>query len=207
MLTFPLSLAQFWDRLPIADLSFDLGEALAQSRTGGGGILTADLADRLWGGTVTLGRITYAEASEVEVLISVLRQAGRSFRAHDIRRPECRVAPIPGGASPVVGAGGVTARTLAVAGLPVGFVLSPGDHMGLGSMLHRIVTGGAANGSGQIAEVEVEPAILPGPGVGDPLVLSRASITATYVADSFDPGISRRGIVDGLKFSFVERFA
>ncbi len=202
-LTFPLSLAQFWEKLPIDDFSMEIGEALEISQLGGGGILTADLGERLWAGRVRLGRVTYDEAAEVEGLISLLRAGKRTFQAYDIRRPECRAGALPPGFEPKVGPSGVTARTLSLVDLPAEFVISPGDHLGLGGMLHRVVQGGTV-APGGIPEIEVTPEILPGPVAGDPVTLSRASIEAMIVPGSFEPGASRRHVLDGLSFSFIE---
>ena len=65
VLTFPLSHATFWLRLPIARETFEIASAVETSRTRGGEILTADLGASLWSGKIELGPMTQAEARAI----------------------------------------------------------------------------------------------------------------------------------------------
>lgn len=212
-LTFPLPLATFWSRLPVDSIELDLGEALQLDETGGGEQLTADLGVRLWRGSVTMGRLFYAEAAEVEVLLDTLRQAGRFFLANDVRRP----APLLDPSGAILGVATVTvsaipsARELTLAGLPVGYVLSPGDYLSFtydGTKarrgFHRVVTGGTASGGGVLGPIEVVPPLRPGLATGTAVTLSNPAFKAVLEPGSAARGTSRRKITEGASFGFVQ---
>lgn len=212
-LSFPLSLATFWTRLPIDSFELDLGEALQLDETGGGEQLTADLGVRLWRGTVTMGRLRYAEAAEVEVLLDTLRQAGRFFLGNDARRPR----PLADPTGAILGAAAVTVsaipstRELTLAGLPAGYVLSPGDYLsftydGTNARrgFHRVVTGGAASGGGVLGPVEIVPPLRPGLTTGTAVTLSSPVFKACLLAGTAARGASRRQITEGSTFGFIQ---
>ena len=212
--TFPLTLADFWLRLPVSEIAFDLGEAMENNRTAGGQQMSADLGERLWQGRVTLGRLTQAEADEVEPLIELLRQAGRSFIASDLRRPAPRIDP----AGAFIGSAAVTMtavssdrRQVTLAGAPAGYVLSRGDYIGFsyGSgpvrhALHRLVETVTANASGVFPAAEVVPAVRLGTTPPHAVTLVHPFCKAVIVPGSFAPGRARRGLSEGLSFSFVQ---
>lgn len=212
-LSFPLSLATFWARLPVDSIELDLGEAMQLDETGGGEQLSADLGVRLWRGTVTMGRLRYTEAAEVEVLLDTLRQAGRFFLANDIRRPKPLLDPtgsILGAASVTVSAIPST-RELSLAGLPAGYVVSVGDYLSFtydGAKarrgFHRVVTGGTASGGGALGPIEVVPPLRPGLTTGTAVVLSNPVFKASLEAGSAARGASRRQITEGSTFGFVQ---
>ena len=85
--SFPLSVTDFMRALPIAEISFDAPEQIEVNQTAGGEIITGDLGPMLWQGDVRLGTMTHAEASHADVMLDLLRPAGRMFYAYDTRRP------------------------------------------------------------------------------------------------------------------------
>lgn len=129
-LSYPLSREVFFDALPAASVTFDLGENVDLAATRGGEQLAAEAGERLWQGEVALGRLLRAETGRPEVLVDLIRQPGRSFMAYDRRRP----APLADPAGAVLGAStptilalnGSDAREMRLAGLPSGYVLSAG---------------------------------------------------------------------------------
>jgi hypothetical protein len=211
-LTATIALVDFWNKLPIDTLNIDLAEAMQSDRTQGGEQLTADLGERLWRGEVTFGRLTYAEAAAVEVLLDVLRQSGRFFFGTDIRRRRPLADPngtILGAATPTVSAI-PNNRDLTIAGLPAAYVLTPGDWLGFvydGATarrgFHRVVDGGTASGGG-VLTVEVVPALRAGLLTGTSIVLSNPLFKARVTPGSSDRGDSRRLITQGGKFSFEQ---
>lgn len=131
-LAYPLARETFFDVLPIASMNLHLPEAVTLARTAGGEQLPAELGERLWTGQVTLGPLLRAETGRPEVLIDILRGAGRSFLVYDRRRPAPLSDPagaILGAAAPVIDTLGADARELRVGGLPVGYQLSSGDYL------------------------------------------------------------------------------
>lgn len=214
-LTFPLSRADFFDRLPISSLQFDPPEAVELSQTGGGVQLTANLGPRLWRGEVTLGRLTYAEAAAVGVRIDVLREAGRAFMAYDARRPFPGFDPtgtILGAATPTIHALNGNNRELQLAGLPAGYRLQAGDHLSFAYGanpvcfgLHRVVDDlVTAAGTGVTPSFEVMPHIRPGAVVGAQVTLVRAYCKAILISGSVNKGVARRNIEEGTTFSFIQ---
>ena len=124
LVTFPLTLAQFYNLLPIAKAELDLPEALDMSQTAGGEVLTSDLGASLWAGRIDLGVMTHDEVSAIRPLINVLRRAGSSFLVSDPTRPWPRLDPngtLLGAATPTILAVGGSMRELSLSGLPAGY--------------------------------------------------------------------------------------
>ena len=215
-LTYPLALAAFADILPVAELTFHLPEQVAQSRTAGGEQLTADVGERLWTGRMTLGRMTRGEAGRPEVLVELIRQAGRSFQIYDRHRINPRLDPtgaILGASAVTIRALGTDARELSLTGLPAGYTLSAGDHLSFAythlgftrQALHRVVTTTvAANGAGQTPMFEVVPAIRQGAVAGAPVQLKKAWCKAVAVAGSVGEAVRTATMSEGLTFEWVQ---
>lgn len=214
-LVFPLAIADFFDLLPIGRFRFELGEALEQNRTLGGTQLSADLGERLWQGEIALGKMTWDEVALVEPRLDVLREAGRSFVLYDPRQPF--PAADPGGA--ILGSAVVTidtlepdAAALTLTGLPIGYVLSPGDRMSFAyqtngvirQAMHRVVVGTMADAFGRAGPIMVSPHIRDGVALGAAVALIRPSCRAVIVAGSASIGDSRRTVTEGATFRFVQ---
>lgn len=97
LLSFPLSLAQFFDLLPIEAMTFGPADAVEVDETAGGEVLTASLGPPLWRGRLDLAALTHAEAQAIVPLLNLLRRPGGSFMIGDPRR----LTPLadPGGVS------------------------------------------------------------------------------------------------------------
>lgn len=215
-LTYPLSTANFMDLLPVQSFTFTLPEQVIQSRTGQGEQLTADVAERLWTGKITLGRLKRNEAARPEVLIELIRQAGRSFMVYDLHRENPLTDPfgtILGASAVTILALGGDARELSLTGLPAGYTLSAGDHLSFSythlavtrQALHRVVTPTVtANGAGQTALFEVVPAIRQGAVAGAAVTLKKPSCKAVAVAGSIEEAIRTRTMSEGLSFDWVQ---
>ncbi|PWE27005.1 hypothetical protein C4N9_18545 [Pararhodobacter marinus] len=211
-LTFPLPQAAFFAGLPVAECRFHLPASLNISRTRGGAIKTARMAERLWTGQLVLPPRRYAEAARIEALISALSEPGRSFLAHPLPITAPIADPqglILGGATPSLHSVVQGGREIRVAGLPEGYVLTPGDMLGVvyGSNptrygLHRLVSGATATGAGITPVVEVTPPLRPGVAAGAPVSLVRPAIKAVLI-----PGQGARvrpGMVEGIVLDFVQ---
>lgn len=213
-LAYPLTLAQFWDLLPISTVSLDCAPQLEMSGTGAGQQLTRELAPALWRGTVTLGNLTPAEAAEAAALIDLARASGASFMARNLMRTYPAADPdamILGAASPTVQAIGATRRDLRITGLPARYVLTRGDLIGIswGTSpvrygVHRIVIGGLADTAGLTGWIEVAPALPAGLVTTSAVVLSRPAFKAMVVPGSVRAGTQRRGLVEGAAFDLVQ---
>lgn len=215
-LSYPLSREVFFDALPAASVTFDLGENVDLAATRGGEQLAAEAGERLWQGEVALGRLLRAETGRPEVLVDLIRQPGRSFMAYDRRRPAPLADPagaVLGGATPTIFAlNGSDAREMRLAGLPSGYVLSAGDYLSFAygaspvrQALHRVVDPlVTADTSGQTPFFEVIPAIRPGAAAGAAVQLVRPWCKAVVVFGSVAPMRGTHTVYDGLAFRFVQ---
>lgn len=212
-ISFPVAKVDFFNGLKVAACTFDLPGGLQMSRTAGGEIITADLGARLWRGTVTLADMRHADAVKVQAMLNRLTDSGASFLAYD--PAHWRPAYDPTGA--LLGAAAVTinslptARELTLAGLPAGYVLTPGDYLSwnYGSSpvrraFHQVVVGGTANGSGITPALEVVPEIRPGSAAGASVLINQPYCKAVVVPGSFKGRSSRPAISGGMQFDFIQ---
>lgn len=213
-LAFPLALAEFWDLLPISTLAMDCAPQLEASGTGAGQQLTRELAPALWRGTVTLGRVTPAEAADAMALVDLARQSGASFLACDLMRPYPSLDPdgaVLGPATVTVQSIGATRRDLRLTGLPPNYQLRRGDLVGvtwgaapLRYGLHRIVVAASADATGLTGWCEVAPALPSALVPGAAATLARPPVKAMMVPGSVRAGTLRRGLVEGAAFDFIQ---
>ena len=210
-----LNRSQFLFKLPISDMTMRCPSQSEHNRTGSGEQLGADIGVRLWQGEIILGRMTRSEAGEVEVLVDLMAQTGRSFRCFDIRRPYPFSDPkgtAISGFSPVIHALYPTVpNELRIGALPNSFTLSAGDYLSFsyGSnpvryALHRVVTTVTAASGGITPVMEVDPPIRSGAVVGAAVELVQPWCKAVVVAESVQPNRTRQTISEGLRFSFVQ---
>lgn len=214
-LSFPLDRDTFLGALPVSEQVFDLSENLEISGLGDGSILRDEVGPRLWTGTFAIDHMTFAQARQVEALLSLLQGPQRSFLAW---RLDCAYpASDPDGSqlsgySPTISALDANNRELRITGLPVGYTLGRGDMLsfayGSGPVryaLHRIVSGSAvADGQGLSPWIEVVPHIRPGAAVSAAVTLTRPFCKAIVVPGSVTPGTSRRSKLRRLSFSFMQ---
>ncbi len=205
-LTFPLAITQFFNLLPIEQITFDCPEQNQESQTGQGERISAALAPMLWTAEVRLGVMMMAESAQFEALLDVLRATGRTFYAYDVRRRFPMADPtgsILGSSAPVI-ASLPNAREITISGLPAGYQLTAGDYLsfdyGGRRALHRLVSGAVASGGGVTPVFEVTPSIRAGAAVSAPVGLIRASCKATLVAGSVSKGSTKNGITRDMTF-------
>ncbi|NTT88575.1 hypothetical protein [Tabrizicola fusiformis] len=213
VLTFPLSLAQFYDLLPISKAELDQPEALDLSQTTGGEVLTADLGTSLWSGRIELGVMTHDEVSAIRPLINILRRAGTSFLVSDPTRPWPRLDPngtVLGAATPTILAIGGSGRELSLTGLPAAYPISRGDLMSFtyGSptryALHEVVGAAVANGAGETGLIEVNPPIRPGASAGAAVQLIWPRCKARLVPGQNATGITSHTITSEAKLAWTQ---
>jgi hypothetical protein len=214
LLTFPLSLAQFFDLLPIGAFRMAPQDAVEQNETAGGEVLSADIGTPLWTGEIDLSLVTHAEAGDVTPLINVLRRPGTSFLCSDPTRPWPRLDPngtILGAANPQILAVGASMRELSFSGLPASYALSRGDRVSFTYLSnptryahHELVAGAVANGSGQTGLIEVTPPIKPGAAAGTAVQFVWPRLKARLIPGTVDLGQSRQTITDQMTFGWTQ---
>ncbi|MBC7156492.1 MAG: hypothetical protein H5U20_03135 [Rhodobacteraceae bacterium] len=212
-LTFPVPLADFWDKLPIGPSApLFLRSAVRADEDDTGVVLPSGIGFSGWRGEARVARLR--NDATVAALVDVLRITGGSFLAYEKSRPAPAADPTGAGLSgfsPQVTAFAANNREITLGGLPAGYVLSPGDFIGwtyasnpTRRALHRFVLGGAANGSGVTASLEVVPHVRPGAVAPVAAVLVKPSAAFVILSESHNPG--NRGVVTttGLAFDFAQ---
>lgn len=215
-LTFPLPLNDFFGGLNVQATELFLAPSLVVTgRTRGGSVLTTDLGDRLWQGVCALPPARPADAAAIRARLSVLCDGGRSLLIHPMPLWAPRADPdgsILGAATPSIHTVAANNREVRIQGLPVDYVISPGDHLSAtyGSNPTRYgflqaVTEAVADGSGVTPLFEVTPFVPYGLAATAPVTLVRPVIKAVL-----DPGAINWGqapdkiAVHGMSFGFIQ---
>jgi hypothetical protein len=213
-LTYPLTLAQFFDLTDIQTGKFTLPDARQFDTTAGGEILESSLGSRLWMGEVTLISKTHKSQAQIEAFIEALMEPGTSFLAYDKRAAFPASDPtgsILGAATPVISSVAANNKDLTISGLPAAYVLTRGDMLSFTYSssptryaLHRVVVGATASGGG-VATVEVTPPIRPGFAVSAAITLIKAKMQAKIVPGSYQPSHGDPGLQSsGVSFQFSQ---
>lgn len=212
-LTFPLSLAAFFDDLCIAEASFYLAENSVYSRTGAGEIIGAQVGPSLWRGTVSLRPHKIDDALMIAARLDTLRIPGRSFLVSPYGGEFPRMDPdgiILGLANPLIGTVNANRVTVGITNLPSGYKISQGDFLSVeyGTPvrygLYQIASGGTANGSG-VATVEVSRPLSAGIVPGMDVRLVNPICKSVIAPGEYTPFSStRRRWSSGLSFGFIQ---
>ena len=175
-------------------LSFRLQPMLEVSPTRGGKQIAADLGPALWMGEFSTGLLTAAKFGIARAWIDTLSST-QTFYGYD----KLREYPLRG--LPIGFSGACTVSTFALpfaltlAGLPAGFVLSPGDYVsfdyasGSSRALHRVVAGGTASGGGSLL-LEVRPAIRSGLVASQAATVFRSAARMIILPDTYEENIT-----------------
>ncbi|MDN5786400.1 hypothetical protein [Pseudorhodobacter sp.] len=212
--TFPLTLAQFMQILPIREMSFTLGGAVEISETEGGEILTAALGTRLWEGDIFLDDMTRDEAGDVMAMLELLRGSGARFMVYDLARPGPRLDISGVGLasfSPKLLSVSGTTREISLSGLPASYALRRSDYLSFsyGSdpvryALHRVAAPVSASVGGVTPLFEVSPNIRPGFALNANVTLLKASCKAVVVPGSIQAGRHKATMTTGVSFKFKQ---
>jgi len=214
-LTFPLSRADFWDRLPISSGPLRLTESYAFSATESGEVRTEATGNRLWGADIALGTVTPDEGRDIGPLLDLVRQEGGTFFAWDVRHSGPRDDPsgaILGTATPVIGGLPAGGREMRLNGLPPNYVLRRGDMLSfayaaspvryaLHKIVDEVVTAGTGGATGLF---EVVPRIAAGAVGGELVNLIKPSCKAILRPGTFQPGTEQHFVTRGAAFSIIQ---
>lgn len=211
-LQYPLSLADFFDTLPVKNVIARPGRAVTTSETGGGEFIAHNRGARLWHGKVVLDKDHHRFWAATEAVLSLLEEAGASFLLWDVRMRGPIADPdktLLGAATPVIADVAANNRELDLSGLPAGYVLQRGDLLGFqyGSnpkryAYHRVVTGDTASLGGTARNIEVTPFLRPGAIVGTFVTLGTPVLKARL--SEADYGASRAAISEGGSFNWIQ---
>lgn len=214
-LTYPLSVADFMDILPVGSMTMEIPEMVETARTKSGALISVNVGDRLWQGDIKLGNVRNSRAGHAQVLIDLLRGDGRTCLIYDKRRPGPLYdldGMILGASVPTIASLSSDGREMSIAGLPPNYMLAIGDYLGFmyGSpatsyALHRVVDLTVmADDTGLTPLFEVMPEIQPGAAIGATLTLIKAPCKAQIVPGSTQAGSGNAMIFGGQRFSFLQ---
>ena len=185
-LTFPLSAAEWMDKLAVDDVVFDLDEAMEISETAGGEVMSKRLSPSLWRGRVDLTGLRYDCGAERAAMLAVLRQPGASFLVYNRRKQFPAYDPDGsrlGSAIPIINT--VYAQTIRLDGFPPLYRLTAGDYIGwqygtdpVRYALHQVTVTATANGAGssnpgRINALDIYPFARTGAVPGIPVTVIR----------------------------------
>ncbi len=168
--TFPLAAASLADLLRIRSVTWSLERFVETSGVGTGEWLEAELGPPLWHADCETPPMTNDEVDQVMARFDLLDGGRQAFYLYNPARlgPQTdRDGAILGAASVKVKSVGSDNKSLALKGLPSGYVLSAGDFVAVDygtpsrRALFRMAAGGTADGSGT-AELELRPHVRPG---------------------------------------------
>lgn len=214
ILTYPLSLATFFQGLRIASGDLRLTGGLQENATGGGEVITAAIGARLWEADATIAASD--DPGAVEAVLASLQTPGFTFFADARKRPFPAADPtgsLLGASTPIIATLPAGGRSMTLSGLPANYVLRAGDFISFqrGSPvryeMHQLVTSATANGSGVSPEFDVVPAIRPGVTVSTPVVLSRPFFRAVIVPGSVKFSPFSLGPRQGPSFTYRQTLA
>jgi len=201
-LSFPLTLAQFSERLRVASMTLHCPAVTEDSRTAAGEIIRASLGAALWQGEMTLAPAYHANAREAQVMLELLLQPGASF----LFSPPAYVRA--GNATATLSSVNANMRDVSLTNAGANAVLRAGSYIsftyGTNPVrygFHQIVQTVTASGAGA-ATVEVTPPIRAGFGANATVQLARPVMKAVLM--NRNPGRSAPLITDGISLQFTQ---
>lgn len=211
-LSWPLPAQEFFDDLPIAEISFTLGRASEFSETGGGEVIDHQLGARLWQGRIKLDKESHAYWAALEARLALLEEPGASLLLYDTRLPGPIAHPdlAPGALDNVqIGTVEDNNREISLVGLPQGYQVSRGDVLGftyganpIRYAYHRVVTGAVADAGGVAGLIELTPFLRPGALSGLAVTLQSPVLKAKIQEAAY--GTSRAIISEGGMFTWTQ---
>lgn len=212
-ITFPLSLADFWDLLIInveSDDGFRLDRNDEISIQGGGGVLSKNLGPPLWSVTPQSGRMPHENLTRIRAIIEMLEDTRQTFYCYDVVHNYPQYDPT----GAILGASTVQINSipdnvhLTLKGLPVGYVITVGDMISYTFLsasrtaLVRAQETVTANGSGITPSFQVSPSLRPGIAANDAVSLKKPQMKALIVPGSV--GYGRADLFTTLSFKALQ---
>lgn len=194
-LTFPYPLAFLSDALCTRDdVLLTLRRNDEISGSGDGRYWTAQLARPIWSATVNISYQHRARAREIDAKIRALNGSANAFLWAD---PFYRTSVDPG-SSATISAIGADRTTIALTGLPAGYVINPGDRLSIAwgtdrYYLAEVAETVAASGSGLTGQFGVMPYLPLSISTGAAVEMAKPVVKMIIPPDGYTPFSSRPG--------------
>ncbi|MDS9467354.1 hypothetical protein RGQ15_07170 [Paracoccus sp. MBLB3053] len=187
--SFPYTLAHFANQLELTSVRPELLRFDEQSGSGDGRIWAAQLARPLWQVSGALRPRSAAKAREINAKAAALDGSNKTFVwANPVYAPAAGATTLPG---VTVSAIASERGRISLTGLPSGRVVTAGDYLSIGYS-GRYYFGAfaetlTANGSGNIANIEIRPYLPLGISAGAVVELGQPKMFAFIPPGGFTP--------------------
>lgn len=215
-LTFPLSVEDFADKLPVASAPepFRIERFFNTSGLGTGQTLVTEIAPPRWRATFALAAMDPDRAAELQALADAIGVTGTFYMWNRGRKPGPIHDPdgaILGNTPVVIDAVGADNKSLRLTGFPDGYRLAPGDLLSFdhGSprrrSLHRLVEPAIASGiGGTTGFFEVRPFLRAQDIAGEQVTLVKAAALMRFDPGTFTPGVDAPLVRTGMQLTVIE---
>lgn len=213
MVTFPYTLAYFYDKLHIATGQMTIQRNDQFSGMGGGQFWQAELAPPLWTIEPTLGALIQREAVSINAIIRALDGGQQSFYFCDPAALYPAYDPtgsILGSSAPKVSSLGSGLHSIAISGLPANYKLTAGDKLQINSTggktsFHEVGEDITAAGTGITGQVRLTPAVPVNVLVNDAIILKKPAALMRIYPESHTPGTNDGVNTVGIGFKAIQR--
>ncbi|WP_440410613.1 hypothetical protein [Neorhizobium petrolearium] len=207
----PLSLAALFDKLPISSVRWSIQRNDELAGNGDGDVWSAELADPLWTGDVTLDRGLHDELKQAAALIRSLDGSRQAFMCCD----PLSLFPQSDPDGSILGASVVRVRAinpdrrlLQVSDLPAGYELTTGDKLQItqGTMIrfHEVGADASATVAGNL-DLSVFPRLPLTLAVNAVVTLIKPGCPVIIAPGSHDPGTGRSSVTEGAAFKVLQK--
>ncbi|MCM2472157.1 hypothetical protein HGO38_01530 [Rhizobium sp. CG5] len=209
------SLAQFFNQLDLLPMRWDIRRNDETSGTGGGTIITAELADPLWTAEIKFRRMRSTRAEQMAALVRKLRGSQETFLFSNpfICGPQADPdGTILGASTVTVAAVGSDYTTISLEGLPTSYKITLGDKIqivyGDSPVRYAFLEASAnktASGAGVSGSFAVFPNVPVGVAEGDAVTLVNPAARCIMVPGSHNVGTASGSVTDGQSFQIIQK--
>lgn len=211
--TYPFALDLIAERVHISSVVFDIQRNDQFSGLGSGMFWQAELSPPLWIADCSLAAKPSRDALSDAAIIRSLNGSQGTFYLFDPQALYPADDPdgtTLGSSTITVTSVGSNKRDIALEGFPPGYRLRVGDkmqitHTGAKESFHEVSRTVDANGSGQMATVNVFPAIPAFVAPGDAVILKKPSCLMVIMPGSHNPGSSDGVNTTGASFKAIQK--
>ncbi len=206
----PLSLEEWWGRLPISRLSFSLPPSAEVTVTAGGEVTVSELGARLWVADIVLWARSAFEAPEIQSNLRRLLVPGASALVTPLPHTSPRLDRFGIVDASAVTIAGISAdrHSVSLSGLPDGYTLSQGDYLSIDAggapHLHQLLGFATADAGGSTDMIGVVPQIRASVAPGAAVTLVNPTMKAVIDPSSVSEGQMTRARAEGISFRLVQ---